>query len=224
MFCLMYFCVPQVCLVPLQAERGYCIPSKLELQMIVSCHVSAGNQTGSSARATVLLTFETVLQPHVQQDWRDWFPHPRPAWGPICTLPGLFLSGSLWDPEGLHSFLYISHSTWSRLIWCKYTYWHWILSKSLSQNSSVQVYSPCFLVKREGKVLPATEERLYCQTGLAHTVISSSIISWEFLSCLNKIICVDMDITISKGVAQTCPKFLFSSITMHFELDWIGFS
>lgn len=167
--------------------------------MIMRCHIGAGNQTGSSVRATSALDIWD-LSP------APWTARLKSLVSPSCLRTHMHIVwfiplGSVLDPEGLHSFLHTSHSTWPRLTWCKCTYWHWILS----QKSFIQVYSSCFLVKRERKVFSATQERLSCQTGLAHTVawISSSIISWEFLCCLNKIrlsICVDIDITISKGV------------------------
>ena len=37
----MYVSVPLACLVPLEARRGYQIPPKMELQMVMSHHMSA---------------------------------------------------------------------------------------------------------------------------------------------------------------------------------------
>ena len=41
----MYVYVPHVCLVPEEARRGDQTPLELELQMVMSCHVDAENQT-----------------------------------------------------------------------------------------------------------------------------------------------------------------------------------
>lgn len=64
-------CVPGVW----GAQKRVSHPLKLELQMIGNCHVGAGNQISSSARATSALTIETSHQPlnvfsHSPDGWK----------------------------------------------------------------------------------------------------------------------------------------------------------
>ena len=45
-FVCIYVCIPHVCVEPAcGVQRGELDPLELELQMVVSCHVGAGNQT-----------------------------------------------------------------------------------------------------------------------------------------------------------------------------------
>lgn len=50
----MYVCTPCMCLKPTEVRRGHQIPLDLELQMVVSCHMGAGNKPVSFTRTATL--------------------------------------------------------------------------------------------------------------------------------------------------------------------------
>jgi hypothetical protein len=60
MYVCMYVCIPCACLVLLSSEDGSASLLKLELKMVVTCHVGAGTEPRFSARTSSAINHRAI--------------------------------------------------------------------------------------------------------------------------------------------------------------------
>lgn len=206
----MYFCASHVCLAPLKAGRGHQVPWNWNDRWLGAAMWLLGIRQDPLQEQQVFLTFEPCLQPHAQQDSGVWFPIlilPEDSCAHCLVHSSLGASLRCY----IHSFS-ISHPTWPRLTWGKcitdIEFWG---KKSLPELccTSLLILFPC--QKRKESLICNRREAVLLDRAYAVDWISSSIIPWEFPSCLNKIrvsICVNCNP--KAGGAQICPQISIS--------------